>query len=224
MIKHISFDLWLTLIRSNSLFKRKRAELIADTCNSKGLSVSQIDTLIKNRDKIFDRYNEMKGVKIPAQMMYCSILKELSTDSRSITEKQVEAIRKQSEELFIEYPPGLVNEYIFPTLNKLKEEDKVLNISSNTGFMEGNILRKALKKIDLLHYFSFCIFSDEVKTSKPSANFFQQVYEKVNVSKSQVLHVGDNPKADYKGAIDFGFKALLITDTNYTIDDIRTGF
>ncbi|MDR2119647.1 MAG: HAD hydrolase-like protein [Tannerella sp.] len=51
--------------------------------------------------------------------------------------------------------------------------------------------------------------------------FFQQIYNRLQLPKTCVLHVGDNLKTDYKGAMDFGFKALLIKNTNYTLDDIR---
>jgi putative hydrolase of the HAD superfamily len=221
MIRHISFDLWLTLIRSNPLFKRKRAELIADMYNPRGLNVSQIEMIIKGQDGIFNRYNEMKGAKIPAKEMYLNILKKISTDCRSVTEEHAECLIKHSDELFMEYPPALLNEQIPCILNKLKSENKTLSIGSNTGFVEGTVLRRMLKKLDLFHCFSFCIFSDEVKTSKPSASFFQRICDKAGISRSQILHIGDSLKADYRGATDFGFEALLITSMNYTLDDIR---
>ena len=76
--------------------------------------------------------------------------------------------------------------------------------------------------MSILQYFDFLIFSDEINACKPSSHFFQQVFDHINVTKEAVLHIGDNPKADYQGARSFGFNALLITDPNYTINDIRT--
>ncbi|MDR1896335.1 MAG: HAD family hydrolase [Prevotellaceae bacterium] len=222
MIRHISFDLWLTLIKSNPLFKKRRAELIADTYNPKGLNISQIEILIKRKDKIFDRYNEMKGTKIPAKEMYLNILTDLGSVPRNVAADHAERLTRQANELFIEYPPLLLNDNIPHILNQLNSENKILNIGSNTGFVEGQTLRKALMKLNVFHLFSFCVFSDEVKTSKPSPLFFQQIYDNIHVSKNQVLHIGDNPKTDYRGAVRFGFDALLITDTNYTLNDIKT--
>ncbi|MDR1887331.1 MAG: HAD family hydrolase [Prevotellaceae bacterium] len=222
MILHISFDLWLTLIRSNPSFKRRRAELIADIYNSKSLNIMQIEEIITKKDKLYDRYNEMTGTKIPAKEMYLSVLKEINVDGRNVTAEHAERLTGQADELFMEYPPLLLNDNISYILSRLKNEDKVLNIGSNTGFTEGKTLRKVLQKINIFHYFSFCIFSDEVQTSKPSANFFQRIHDNIHVSKNQVLHVGDNPKTDYRGALDFGFDALLITNANYTLNDIRT--
>ena len=98
----------------------------------------------------------------------------------------------------------------------------MLNLSSNTGFIEGETLRTTLANMGILQYFDFLIFSDEINASKPSSHFFQHVYDHIDVPKKAVLHIGDNPKADYQGAKNFGFNALLITDPNYTINDIRT--
>jgi putative hydrolase of the HAD superfamily len=42
---------------------------------------------------------------------------------------------------------------------------------------------------------------------------FQLVYDQLkhkNLNKKDVLHIGDNPLADYDGAIKFGYNALLI--------------
>ena len=38
--------------------------------------------------------------------------------------------------------------------------------------------------------------------------------------KDEILHIGDNYKADYLGAMNFGFKALHINNQQYTLNDI----
>lgn len=220
MITNISFDLWLTLIRSHPQFKAKRAEMIADTYNPKGYSAEQIDVLIRNMDKIFDRFNESSGKKISADKMYLKILCELCDNEDSLTLADGKKVEQAANDLFIEYTPQLLNQNTPQILEYLKDNGRVLNLSSNTGFIEGNTLSVVLRKLDLSKYFSFFVFSDEIGVSKPSPLFFQEVYGKANVPKSQILHIGDNAKTDYQGAIDFGFQALLIKH-NYTLDDIR---
>jgi len=217
-IKNISFDLWLTLIKSHPQFKRKRAEFIADSFNPKGLSVFEIEKIVYETDKIIDRYNEMTGRKMPATQMYSTIMKRISGVE---SPDQTASVEKKSSDLFLEYSPELLNSHIPELLSRLKEEGFTLNLASNTGFIEGKTLRVVLERMGILSLFSFCIFSDEINASKPSRAFFQQVYDHMDVRKEQVLHIGDNPKSDYKGASDFGFSALLITTTNYTIHDIK---
>ncbi|MDR1116434.1 MAG: HAD family hydrolase [Tannerella sp.] len=221
MITHISFDLWLTLICSNPLFRKKRAEFIAETYNPENRDASEIERFIKERDKVFDRYNEMNGTKLPAEEMYRQVLGKIKGNDCRATSENAGRLMKVSNELFMEYSPHLLNNHIPHILEELKSRGVTLSIGSNTGFVEGDVLRKALKKLNILHYFSFLVFSDEIKTSKPASSFFRHIANQANLPQSRILHVGDNPKTDYQGAISFGFNALLITNPNYSIDDIR---
>lgn len=221
MIKHISFDLWLTLIKSHPQFKRKRAEMIADKYNTKGLDLTQIEDFIRLLDKKVDKHNETTGGKIPAREMYYRILKETCKDSDEALQDMAQSLEKASNILFQEYKPILLNGNIIPILEWLRSNDYTINLSSNTGFIEADTLRIVLADIGLLPFFSFCIFSDEVEASKPSPVFFQEVYNKAGLAKQEILHVGDNPLTDYKGAKDFGFEALLITEKDYTLNDIK---
>jgi putative hydrolase of the HAD superfamily len=222
MIQHISFDLWLTLIKSNPLFKRKRAELITAYFHPRNMNVEQIDMLIRHKDKIFDRYNEMYGTKIPAKYMYLNLLQSIDSQSHRVDIDDALWLMQRSNELFMDYPPQLLHGQIPDILRNLQSETKTLNIGSNTGYMEGEILRKVLKKTGIYDFFTFFVFSDEIQTSKPSAAFFQTILDKAGVPKSNILHVGDNLKTDYQGAVNFGFDALLITNSNYMFNDIKS--
>jgi putative hydrolase of the HAD superfamily len=221
MIKHISFDLWLTLIRSHPLLKRKRAEIVAEMCLLKNQSILQIEQMIKEQDKIFDRYNEMHETKIPANKMYLRLLTKMNTGRWKPAENDAEILMNRSNELLMNFMPQLLNENIPHILKSLYSDGITLSLSSNTGFVEGKILRTVLEKLDILQYFAFSVFSDEIGTSKPSVQFYQHIHNRLQVSKDCVLHVGDNLKTDYNGAVNFGFKALLIKNTNYTLDDIK---
>ncbi len=222
MITNVSFDLWMTLIKSHPEFKTKRAELIADTYNLNGLSVSQIETITREYDKVFDRYNESSGGKIPATEMYFRVLKRVNLNSDRITQEEAKLIENKSNELFLSYLPEFVNNKIPSVLYNLIERGVSINLASNTGYIEGQVLQEALSRLDLLKYFSFCVFSDEINASKPSVGFFREVVYRARVDKDKILHIGDNPKTDYQGALNFGLKALLITNINYTFNDIAT--
>ncbi|MDR2466928.1 MAG: HAD family hydrolase [Prevotellaceae bacterium] len=227
MTQHLSFDLWMTLIRSNPAFGTKRAQLIADMFEPEVRDVSRIEAEVKRFDCICDRFNEITGKKLPAAFMYRKVLQLLKPKAaagqtdESAAESAAERLAEEANRLFCEYPPLPLNGNIHSTLQQLRAEGKTLSVSSNTGFVEGRVVRKALKTAGLHDYFSFLIFSDEIGASKPSAAFYGRVNERLNVPKSRTLHVGDNRKTDYEGARRFGFNALLITNPNYTIDDIR---
>lgn len=220
MIKHISFDLWLTLIQSHQEFKFKRAEYLTDGFNPRNFSLNEVLEIINNTDKECDRLNENTGLKVPAVYMYNLILRKLGYDSLSIAKQLTYEIKHEVDKLFLKLQPRFLNPMIMSMLKKLKNEGYTLNISSNTGFIESEILIVTLKNLKIYDYFDFCVFSDAISSSKPSDLFFHHVYRKLNLEKNEILHVGDNYKADYEGAVRFGFNALHITNSQYTINDI----
>ena len=166
--------------------------------------------------------NATEHKKVPAKEMFCAALEKMNLSNSGNIEQNAEYLLDMSNKLFLEFPPHFLNDRIPEMLNELKTSGFTLSLGSNTGFAEGVVLRKLFEKLDILKYFSFLVFSDEIKISKPSAKFFQCILDNTTLSKSEILHVGDNPIADYKGATDFGFQSLLITNQNYSIDEIRT--
>ncbi len=221
MIKHISFDLWMTLIKSHPEFKLRRAQLIIDMFGLKSSVANEIDAYVRRVDKVFDRKNMISGQKLSANKMYCKVLQKVLPQSEVVTEEKAIELRKKSDSLFIQYSPVFLNDNIVSILSGLKSEGYTINLSSNTGFVEGDILRPVLERMGILKYFDFLVFSDEINASKPSSYFFEVVHKQASVAKNEILHIGDNPKADYMGAKSFGFDALLITDDNYTLNDIK---
>jgi putative hydrolase of the HAD superfamily len=220
MIKHISFDLWLTLIKSHPEFKKQRAEFLRKEFNPRGFTLAEVVEIVQKTDKVSDRFNEINGKKLQTELMYNRILLKLGNKPEMINEELLVEIKTIGNELFMNYQPEFLNSFILPMLDILKTMGFNLNISSNTGFIEGNVIDKTLRNLNILKHFDFCIYSDEINASKPSYNFFEKVYEQINYQKSEVLHIGDNYNADYEGALKFGFNALHIKNKQYTINDI----
>lgn len=220
MIKHISFDLWLTLIKSHPDFKERRAEYFKEKFNLTNLSVKYIMEVVQETDKVCDRVNEISGKKVSTNRMYQRILLKLGIVPEMISNDLLVNIKSNVKDLFLNLPPHFLNESVQPMLHQLKNEGYGLNISSNTGFIEGGTIVETLRNINIGHFFDFCIFSDVINASKPSTDFFDKVYDQINAEKKEVLHIGDNYKADYQGALNYGFQAIHINNPFYTIDDI----
>lgn len=221
MIRHISFDLWLTLIKSNPLFKQKRAEFLAENFNPKGFSSDKVLDIVRSVDKACDKLNEKSGKKRKACDMYQSVLKRMGYNAINEQHTFFDDIVSGINQIFFAYPPMLLNDNITQTLSRLKTEGYTLNISSNTGFIEGKFLRNFLHSVKIDHYFDFAVFSDEINASKPSPAFFDHVFENIENEKNEVLHVGDNYNADFMGASQYGFNALLIENRDYTYELIK---
>jgi putative hydrolase of the HAD superfamily len=221
LIRHISFDLWLTLIKSNPLFKQKRAEFLAENFNPKGFSTEEVLNIVHCVDKACDKLNEKSGEKRKACHMYHSVLKRLAYNINKEHHSFLDDIVSKINLIFFEYPPVLLNGNITHILSSLKAEGYTLNISSNTGFIEGKFLREFLKMEKIDHYFDFAVFSDEINASKPSYSFFDNVFGRIKNEKHEVLHVGDNYNADFMGASQYGFNVLLIENRDYSYELIK---
>lgn len=221
MVQHLSFDLWLTLIKSNPQFKKRRAEFIAERYNPLGLSSILVFNIIRNIDRACDQMNEISGKKVATEFMYSSILSEIGYSAHMRNDNLLEELKSQINELFYQYQPLLLNDNIIKILTRFKKEGFSMNVSSNTGFIEGSCLKKASNLVELFSFFDFLVFSDEINASKPSAEFYEIVFRQTKFKKNEIIHIGDNYSADYIGAKNFGFNALLIENSEYSIELIK---
>lgn len=73
------------------------------------------------------------------------------------------------------------------------------------------VQRPRLAATDLEKHFEFIVISDEIGVAKPQAAFFDYAYAHMGgADKSRVLVVGDNPNADVRGALNYGFDACWL--------------
>ncbi|WP_232815769.1 HAD family hydrolase [Chryseobacterium capnotolerans] len=141
------------------------------------------------------------------------ILGALNVDIKLLNKEKFNEFYEKSEELFLEYKPVVIFENIHDFFDEIKNQGKTINILSNTGFIKGKTMRKFLIHENLDQYIDFHIYSDEINCSKPNPLIFQEVKNNLknqDLPLHQILHIGDNPVADYKGATDFGFSAHLL--------------
>jgi len=209
---HVSFDLWLTLIKSHPEFKGKRNLLFRDFFEIDNLD--KVSEVVRHYDVLCNDTCEKTGVNIDAYAIYDMILSELGVDT-AIAKGKYDAFYAASESLFLQFKPVLLFEDIHLLFEDIQSQGKTMSILSNTAFIKGATLKKLLAYYDLERFFLFQIYSDETGFSKPNRKIFGQVYQQKQehnpvVSKSEILHVGDNIIADYNGALDFGFDAFLL--------------
>lgn len=210
---HLSFDLWLTLIKSNPEFKQKRNLLFKEFFEIEH-GIDKVNEVVRYYDVLCNSINEKTGSNIDTYEIYYLILSSLNVDLEKNDTNRLLEFYKQTEELFLNYKPVLIYADIQKVFKEVTNQDKSISILSNTAFIRGRVLRKLLEYYDLAEYFKFQIYSDEVGFSKPNMAIFQLVFDEVNkykkIDKKDVLHIGDNSIADYNGAIQFGFNAHLL--------------
>jgi putative hydrolase of the HAD superfamily len=209
--KHISFDLWLTLIKSNPNYKSRRNQLFKDFFEIE-YDIEIVSQKIRYYDVVCNSINEKTGKNIDTEDIYLLILSSLGYDINKLNKKILEEFYKESEKIFFENEPVFINSHTHQIFNNLKNNGITMNVLSNTGFIIGKTLRLFLDKNNLGSFFDFQIYSDECNYSKPNVEIFNLVYDRITIKnktpKRQVLHIGDNLIADCDGAKAFGFSTL----------------
>lgn len=224
-IRHVSLDLWLTLIRSNPAFKPARMRCFMKHFGITG-PFQRGHQEFQQFDRLFNAVNEATGQSLTRHQMLYIILAHLGKDVEAVPMSVVDRFYEDCEALFFEHRPQLTDPGIAPALHAMREAGITLSILSNTGFILGASLRKMIPLLGLDNCFDFQLYSDEIGSSKPSPHAFAELYRNATkirpLEKSEILHLGDNPKADYDGARAAGMSAILLDPENERLTDLLT--
>lgn len=225
--KHYSFDLWLTLIKSDPAFKIERTKYFHENFNTTKKTIEEVALIFRQVDLMVNAMNEKTGKNIDADEMYLmviSIMNDYSTDFQDI---DPEALYQEMEKLLLKHMPLLYCSDCISVLSKLKESgSSTVSLLSNTGFIRGKTLRTVLHHLELDTLLDFQLFSDEFRMSKPNPQFFQLMLDTIDQNKhpqiglKEIIHIGDNPVADIRGAEAIGINSLLINSNHLTISHL----
>lgn len=219
-VRHVSFDLWLTLIKSNPVFKQRRDELLKSYFQIPH-PVEAITARIRMWDLRFNAINEASGKNIDADEMVLIILSDLDVNVKAITSAMLEDYYQTMEELFFQFHPVLYEEKLIDYLTALTQQGITLSLLSNTGFIKGVTLKKLLDKLEIAPLLKFQIYSDEIMFSKPSKEAYQHVFDHIKrfntIEPNTILHIGDNENADFKGAQLQGMQSALINSNQVSL-------
>lgn len=223
--QHYSFDLWLTLIKSNPYFKIERTKIFHRDFNPAGKSIDEVARAFRQVDLMCNAVNERTGKNIDADEMYLMVINTINDNQYPLVDVDIDRLYADMEKLLFYYLPVLYSPVTIEVLQHLKQKgDCSLSILSNTGFIKGQTLRKVMVKLGLDTFFNFQIYSDEEGMSKPNGDLFKLMVQKVKecnkpkqIDRSGIIHIGDNPAADIAGANDAGLNSLLINSNNLSI-------
>ncbi len=226
--QHYSFDLWLTLIRSNPLFKQERTNFFHQNLNHHYKTVEEIALIFRQVDLMCNAINEKTGKNMDADEMYLMVIGLINEASFSLQEIDLNWLEAEMEDLVFKHLPVIYGDQTVKTLEHIcKTGGSTFSILSNTGFIRGKTLRKVLKELNLEQYFDFQLYSDEVGMSKPNPNFFKLMLKQIaavqkteNICLNKIIHIGDNQHADIKGANSVGIQSLLINSNGQQISSL----
>jgi putative hydrolase of the HAD superfamily len=227
--KHYSFDLWLTLIKSNPVFKQERTAYFFTEFNSKKKSIAEIATIFRQVDLMVNAINEKTGKNVDADEMYLMVISMINDFTFNFNQLDTEQLYADMENLLFNHMPILYCDECLSVLSHLKKQNlSSINILSNTGFIKGKTLRKVLTHLGIDEFIDFQLYSDEVRMSKPNVAFFKLMLDSIDKQKhpalslNDIIHVGDNPIADVDGARSIGINSLLINSNNLSISYLLT--
>lgn len=226
--KHYSFDLWLTLIRSNPAFKEERACYFHRHLNPQQKPLEEVKAVFRQVDLMCNAINEKTGNNIDAEEMYLMVVSLLTNIPGYLQSVDTATLYRDMEQLVFRYMPTVYGAETIPTLERIrKQEGCTVSILSNTGFIKGSTLRKILEEIQLNRYFHFQLYSDEWGMSKPNQAFFVQMIQtagahrlQTGIASHEIIHIGDNPLADIQGAQAAGIHSLLINSNHLSISNL----
>lgn len=225
--KHYSFDLWLTLIKSNPMFKQERNRYFYEKYNPLQKSIEEVTLIFRNVDLMVNAINEKAGKNVDAEEMYLMAISMINDYSFNFNEVDLEQLYGEMEELVFAHMPVLYSGSCLDVLDTLKnKQQSSINILSNTGFIKGKTLRKVLAQLGIAEFMDFQLYSDEVRMSKPNRGFFELMLQQIDRNKhpefalTDVIHIGDNPVADVHGAQKVGINSMLINSNHLSISHL----
>jgi len=221
MIKHVSFDVWNTLIVPNPYYAQARTQLLAEQFNLEPERVKRVYTFVK---QTIDRNAEVAGAGPTTYEVFEALIRRLNTERNvqwelyHIQDYSV-PLRNTMERLFMMYPPH-VTESARMVFELLRDMDISISIGSNSNFISGHVMHPYLQNVlGRIREISYGVYSDLEGASKPSYGFFETIHLKGNghgkvhaIGKDQYLHVGDSQVCDVVGAKMYGFNAVRVTD------------
>ena len=227
MYKHYSFDLWGTLIKSNSDYKNERAKYFHDHFNPNKLSLGEVQALIRDIEVMCDYSNELTGKNIHAFEMCSMVLYKLGYDKTHLSLRDIQSLYHQLDRLFEKYPPLTFSKETIRVLKALKEKGCTLSVLSNTAFIKGVSISRFLNYSEFAGLFDFQLYSDDIGISKPNNQLYAHMISCVHavrkfnpVQHHEIMHVGDNMYADIAGAKKVGIASFQINSNNKTIKDL----
>jgi len=225
--KHYSFDLWLTLIKSNPAFKIERTHYFHQNLNTKNKSIDEVAVIFRQVDLMVNAINEKTGKNVDADEMYLMVISSINDYDFNFGDLDLEDLYQKMEVLLLNHMPLIYCSNCLNVLSEIKTLGNAsTNILSNTGFIKGETLRKVINHLGVDAFIDFQLYSDEVRMSKPNAGFFQLMINGIDREKHQelslqeIIHVGDNPLADIRGAQMMGISSMLIHSNNLSISKL----
>ncbi|MDE7386361.1 MAG: YjjG family noncanonical pyrimidine nucleotidase [Muribaculaceae bacterium] len=96
-------------------------------------------------------------------------------------------------------------------LEWIKSRGMMTGVLSN-GFTE--VQHRKIRNSGLAPLVDFTVLSDDIGINKPDVRLYRHAEQVAGTTAAQCIMVGDNPDTDIRGAVDAGWKAVLLDREN----------
>lgn len=211
MIEGVTFDWWHTVAETpwpdyDNRLRTLRVERIRDVLAAEGI-VLEPDVLYA----AYDQHTELLVrswrdlVDLTAEEQMHAYLEFAGLDA---TDDHLALALQEAFGAAIRTKPPILYPHIAQTLARLKREGVRVGLVSNTGRTWGRFLRPLQDELGIGKYFDARVFSDEVRTRKPSGEIFETALDALQLEPQTVVHIGDDVNADVEGAKALGMRAI----------------
>ncbi len=218
MIKVITFDLWDTVFIDDSDEPKRKAagrlskseerrELVWKLANKhKTVSKELVNSVYNTSDAAFRKAWHEQFVTWSVKGRLEITFKGLGIE---LPENEMDEIVKLHEEMELEFMPDFIPG-VGDAIKELSKDYK-LGVISDAIFSPGRVLRQILESENLLQYFDFFVFSDEIGNSKPQPIVFKATCDHFGINRNELVHIGDREHNDIAGPKKFGSHSILCT-------------
>ncbi|GIJ62584.1 HAD family hydrolase [Virgisporangium aurantiacum] len=197
----MSFDVWGTLLRGNPDYKVRRVACVATAL---GTDPEASGRALDDADDALDGATLRTGTQYGVAERLAHAAGALGVPGPD--DAAFAALEARLAAEFRRHPPTPTEPDLLATLARLRSAGLRLAVVSNTGFVPGREVHRALVRLGLR--VDHQIFSDEVGFAKPSPRVFARLATVAACRPAGIVHVGDNEWADVAGAAGAGLGAL----------------
>ncbi|MFM9986136.1 MAG: HAD family hydrolase [Flavobacteriales bacterium] len=222
-IRHISLDVWSTLIEPNPKFKNARTVLFRHFFNLEG-TLEQSGTALSETAAMVNQLNAISGKCMDRSETILLALQRMGYSIQNTSEERLRLFFREMDDLFLLHPPFLASPELPDLMGKLMDKFS-FSILSNTLYIQGSSLHHFFAEKQMSSLFRFELYSDEINSSKPSATAYEKLIhssEKLcGVRPEEIIHLGDNPINDVEGAVKAGLRAALVSESQPLVSYFR---
>jgi len=216
-VKMISFDVWGTILNLDLMLKS-----FIDSLNELiGGDVSEDVMMVRRRIKELRKDFEIE----PGRDFELS--QELLAESLNL---EIDVIRRAAAKAMLKINESMVMDGVHQVLRFIEDNGLRSVIIGNVMFWPSSYTRLILERFRLAEYFDRQYYSDEVGAYKPMKEIFLKPLSEFRINPDEAVHVGDSFFEDFRGALDAGLHAILISRRSrsemlggrgFVIEDIR---